>query len=163
MAPFQPIFWLWCRTLNWCRSKATTCQHFCCSKFETGSNTMPPQHSDTAFILRLNLCWCIHKAGQECATGTHRSGNQSFLPSAYLRGLNPHCEVAVSSRSRLQLFFPLFFVSVDLNRSCQDAPYLRDDVFSHTHLCCRTNETDPRVFSTRTLREVRASLVYYEW
>lgn len=122
---------------------------------------MPPQHSDTAFIPRLNLCWCIHKAGQECATGTHRSRNQSFLLSAFSHGSN-------HTVRWLRLFFhpPLFFLSVDLNPSGQGAPfssYLRDDAFSHTRLCCRTNKTVPGVLSKHTSRELQASLVCYGW
>lgn len=57
---------------------------------------MPPQHSDTAFIPCFNLCWCIHKAGQEWATGTHRSRNQSVLPSAFLHGSKPQQEMAAT-------------------------------------------------------------------
>lgn len=125
---------------------------------------MLPQHSDTAFIPCLNLCWCIHKAGQECATGTHRSGNQSFLPSALLHGSsNSHREMAVSSRSRLRLFF-FPFVSVDLNPSAPGAPfgsYLRNGAFPQTHLYCRTNKL--LVLSKHTLRELQASLVCSGW
>lgn len=51
---------------------------------QTGSNTMLPQHGDTAFIPCLNLWWCIHNAGQESTTGTHRPRKQSSLPSEFI-------------------------------------------------------------------------------
>lgn len=44
-----------------------------CSSFVTGIYTMSSQGSDTAFIPGFNLCWCIHKAGLECAKGTHHN------------------------------------------------------------------------------------------
>lgn len=104
---------------------------------------MPLQHSDTAFIPCLNLCWCIHKAGQEFATGTHHSGNQSFLP--FSPALNPHREVAVSTRNEQWLFLPTSssLLSFDLNPPEQGvavSSHLRGGAFSQMCLGCRTNQ-----------------------
>lgn len=112
---------------------------------------MPPQHSDTAFIPCFNLCWCIHKAGQEWARGTHRSRNQSVLPSAFLRGSNPQQEMAAT------VFSIHFFVSVDLNPSEQGEPfssYLSDGAFLHKHPIKLLLES-----WVNTSRELQASLV----
>ena len=63
-------------------------------------------------------------------------------------------------------FFPLSFCLLTENPSRQNAAlglYFKDGAFWNIHLCCRTNETAPGVLSMHTVREVQASLVYYEW
>lgn len=100
------------------------------------------QHSAASvtqlFIPWLNLCWCIHKAGQKCSTSTHHSGNQSFLPSVFSHGLSPHCEVSLTSGSKHWQFFFLPFLHilpVYLNPSRQVVPsILYSD--TQTHLGC---------------------------
>lgn len=100
------------------------------------------QHSAASvtqlFIPWLNLCWCIHKAGQKCSTSTHHSGNQSFLPSVFSHGLSPHCEVSLTSGSKHWQFFFLPFLHilpVYLNPSRQVVPSsLYSD--TQTHLGC---------------------------